>query len=74
MATEVIGAKSAAEKTPRTRTVAPGRHRLMVSVTDALHEKLVAMAKKESEVFPRPANEQLSILIEKKIDRLIEDV
>jgi hypothetical protein len=46
----------------------------MVSVTDALHEKLVAMAKKESEVFPRPANEQLSILIEKKIDRLIEDV
>jgi hypothetical protein len=65
--------KPATPKAPRTRTVAPGRHRLTVLVTDDLLEKLVGMAKRESEVFPRPANEQLSILIEQKISKLIEE-
>jgi hypothetical protein len=65
--------KPVAEKPPRTRTVAPGRHRLMVSVTDALYDKLISQAKRESEVFPRPANEQLSILIEKYESQLFEE-
>lgn len=54
----------------KTRTTAPGRTRVTVSITDDHIAQLTKMAKEESVVFPRATNEFLSILIEKNFTAL----
>jgi hypothetical protein len=53
-------------KAVQKRTPKPGMVRVMVSITQEHHDKLVELAKAESPVFPRPVNEYLSIQLEKE--------
>lgn len=55
----------------RRRSVKPGRVRAMVSLTEERYAQLQKLAETESPLYPRPVNEFLTILIEKKFDSLI---
>lgn len=54
----------------RKRPAKPGMVRVVVSITKERYDRLEAMAKEESPVFPRPVNEYLSILIDRKFEAM----
>ena len=56
---------------PRKRPSKPGMVRVVVSLTQEHHDALEAAAKADSPVFPRPVNEHLSILIDKRFNALM---
>ena len=53
------------------RPAKPGMVRIVVSIPETVHAALEAKAIEESAAFPRPVNEMLSILIEKKSSILL---
>jgi hypothetical protein len=53
------------------RPAKPGMVRIVVSIPETVHKALEAKAIEESAAFPRPVNEMLSILIEKRADMLL---
>lgn len=65
-------AKVAAARTG-SRPPKPGMVRIVVSIPQTVHDALEKKAVEESAAFPRPVNEMLSILIEKKQDELLND-
>jgi hypothetical protein len=46
--------------------------RIVVSIPESVHQALEAKAIEESAAFPRPVNEMLSMLIEKKAGVLLD--
>ena len=55
------------------RPAKPGMVRIVVSIPQTVHDALEKKAIEESAAFPRPVNEMLSILIEKKQNELLAD-
>jgi hypothetical protein len=55
------------------RPAKPGMVRIVVSIPETVHKALEAKAIEESAAFPRPVNEMLSILIERKWETLVAD-
>jgi hypothetical protein len=53
------------------RPAKPGMVRIVVSIPQTVHDALEKKAIEESAAFPRPVNEMLSILIEKRADMLL---
>ena len=68
---------NATEKLAEARTgkrpAKPGMVRIVVSIPQTVHDALEKKAAEESAAFPRPVNEMLSILIEKRADMLLSD-
>ena len=55
------------------RPARPGMVRTVVTIPQAVHDALEKKALRESEAFPRPVNEMLSILIENKAAILLSE-
>ena len=57
-----------AVKEARKRPAKPGMVRVVVQLTQEHNDRLVALAKSESAVFPRPVGEYLSVLVNQRFE------